>query len=108
MNSNFGSVEQCNGMCCARFPLGENHEEVMALLKSGSVQDGFKILDMITHIPPDDQIPYSTYTCRHWNTDSRRCVVYESRPFMCSDYPYDTMCRHCGAVSKVSAEENYL
>lgn len=106
--SDFGSVDECTGMCCERFPLGNNHEEVMTLLESGSVQDGFIILNMITHIPADDKVSYSTYTCKHWNKDTRKCGIYATRPFMCSDYPYDKACRLCGAVSKVGADENYL
>ena len=36
------------------------------------------------------------YTCRHWDTSTRRCRVYAHRPRMCRDYPYGKPCAHCG------------
>jgi len=30
------------------------------------------------------------YTCKHFDTDTRKCTAYESRPKMCSGYPENT------------------
>ncbi len=31
---------------------------------------------------------YGLFTCRHWDTETRLCTVYDQRPDMCRDYPY--------------------
>lgn len=39
------------------------------------------------------------WTCRHWDTETRLCTVYESRPGMCRDYPYGAACGGCSYQS---------
>jgi len=36
------------------------------------------------------------YTCRHWDTDTRLCSVYDQRPSLCADFPYGESCHHKG------------
>jgi len=37
------------------------------------------------------------YACRHWDEETRLCRIYEHRPQICRDFPYDEECRHgCG------------
>lgn len=46
---------------------------------------------------------YYLFTCRHWDEETRLCTAYESRPSMCSRYPYGSECeRGCGYSNKVS------
>jgi Fe-S-cluster containining protein len=35
---------------------------------------------------------YPLYTCRHWDPQTKLCTVYDERPAMCRDYPYDGRC----------------
>lgn len=34
------------------------------------------------------------YTCKHFDTEARKCTIYEHRPLMCRDYPYKSGCRY--------------
>jgi Fe-S-cluster containining protein len=38
------------------------------------------------------------YTCRHWDTETRLCTVYDQRPWLCRDYPYTGACQHTGCT----------
>ena len=42
--------------------------------------------------------PYDTYTCKNFNTESRNCMIYDSRPWMCSAYPYGGECKFEGCT----------
>jgi len=33
-----------------------------------------------------------TSVCRFFDTDARRCTVYEARPYVCRKYPYGNKC----------------
>jgi Fe-S-cluster containining protein len=44
------------------------------------------------------------FTCRHWDEETRLCGAYDTRPGMCSKYPYGSPCeRGCGY--ELSAED---
>ena len=98
------TVPQCTGVCCSRFPIGgiRTHEEVFSMLANngihGKLPDGEaqKIRSMLIVIPPDEIHDYDTYTCKHWNKETMRCIDYENRPLMCVEYPYGRLCEHCG------------
>lgn len=36
------------------------------------------------------------FTCQHFDTESRQCLIYERRPDMCRGYPYEGRCGFCG------------
>jgi Fe-S-cluster containining protein len=38
------------------------------------------------------------YACRHWDTVTRLCTVYDARPWLCRDYPYTMACHHTGCT----------
>ena len=98
-------VPECTGECCREFPL--NIEGGLDMLKLGmelgkvDPKEGAKLLDMLiplgkTH-PNNDQ--FEMFTCRYWDTETKRCLNYENRPQMCWDYPYDRgRCHVCGAT----------
>lgn len=49
-------------------------------------------------VPPDDHKYAASghyYTCRHHQADGK-CAIYEQRPKMCREYPYEWMCRYPG------------
>lgn len=45
------------------------------------------------------------YRCRNYDTESRLCTAYDSRPDMCRNYPYRSTCRYldCAAPYGVAA-----
>ena len=104
-------VGACTGICCQRFPLGGGtHEELLKrldCLEELEQGEGAKIRDMLIVIAPDQHVPYPTYSCKHWDPSTRLCTNYEDRPIMCSAYPYDGMCKHCGMVMPLGADEHY-
>jgi Fe-S-cluster containining protein len=102
-------VPTCDGRCCAVFPLpaaipGSIHIDTFA--------DGYQIGEMVRPLTLDEatqryraldfgDLPqhfarYFLFTCRNWDETTHLCTVYDTRPAMCSDYPYDLACDHCG------------
>src|ERR1700690_370117 len=81
---------RCTGHCCRRFPLNITMDK----LKENAAAFGGDyalILDMIIQLPdaPDDHGP--RYTCRHLLA-SGDCGIYETRPKLCSEFPYGRDC----------------
>ena len=62
-------VPECTGLCCSSFTLGEPE-----------LSDPF-IRDMLIDLGDGH------YSCKHWDTETRLCRIYEQRPQMCRDYP---------------------
>lgn len=114
--------DSCAGECCAVFPLAS--ADRMRAGTSTDVEAPF-ILDMIVPLSPDEaaaryvQLGYGPipellegrvdlYTCRHWSEETRLCGVYEQRPVMCRDYPYNHPCeRGCGFCSPPEVVEKW-
>jgi Fe-S-cluster containining protein len=40
------------------------------------------------------------YTCRHHDTETGDCRIYETRPMMCSEYPYGNECAIEGCTAE--------
>jgi Fe-S-cluster containining protein len=51
------------------------------------VEESQFLADMLIPIPETDTSPV-TFTCRHFDRESRKCTVYKVRPRMCEGYPY--------------------
>ena len=106
-------VPECNGRCCAVFPLSVD------LLKFAKHPEKFRdhdfILDMLVSLSPAaakerwEGLGFGEYrvhpnhgnqlfTCRHWDEASGRCGAYEDRPSLCRDYPYERPCEWCGST----------
>lgn len=93
-----GTVSGCSGSCCVAFPLGITHEELTS--EPERFTDGEYILDMVIPLTAEEAAARAEefgtvlqgegpfFACRHWNELSRLCMAYESRPLMCSNYPY--------------------
>lgn len=41
------------------------------------------------------------FACRHFDTKTRNCVIYEKRPWMCAAYPYGRPCTLKGCTLEV-------
>lgn len=98
----------CTGKCCERFPINgiRTHQEVFRLLDSDpNYPEYAKIREMLIVIPADEATPYDSYTCKHFDPEAKLCTNYENRPRMCSGYPDNYRCRHCGLVFHRGADE---
>lgn len=41
------------------------------------------------------------FACRHFDTKTRNCTIYERRPWMCKAYPYGKPCTRPGCTLEV-------
>lgn len=115
----------CPGRCCAVFytPL-KPIEWMQRATESKNPEAGY-IFDMLIPLTYDEaaarwqrlfggEMPDTVatpdvpgghlYTCRHWDEETRLCGAYETRPAMCSGYPYGHTCFH-GCEYKLSPEQ---
>jgi Fe-S-cluster containining protein len=110
MNEDIGvtEVSRCSGHCCEKFVLRWNPEELAKVGKDfseghttfGEDQKMDMVAEMVVPIEPEikDGKPtgFYFYTCKNFDTATRNCTVYESRPPMCSRYPhYGDASRKC-------------
>lgn len=105
------TVEGCTGACCAAFYFPRTPREIGQLIELNGQYNGYDgrmIEDMLIPLT-DEQVTARAaefgfedpgrgnyYTCRHWDDGTRLCGVYDHRPQMCSAYPYERACGHCG------------
>src|SRR5690348_13091092 len=94
----------CGGKCCECFPfsmraerLGQLYLEAKTYDLSGDDPASKHWRDIITiaemliplHQESDEQ---PMYTCRHLDRSTGLCTIYEQRPKMCREYPYEGAC----------------
>jgi Fe-S-cluster containining protein len=115
------SVPECTGACCD--PVRIHASAYLRLRLDPSIDDdGPALLDMLEGPPDPDAlldlavvdringqrgIPGSVrlhLSCRHFDTATRRCGIYEARPRMCSSYPNGGTCEFCGAIGTPEEE----
>lgn len=98
--------DRCTGHCCRAFNLPYAPNELL----DGAQRfgDGEYIADMVIYLGLCDALPDrkpaldSTgqvamahfYTCRHLDEDTGNCTAYETRPKLCSEYPYGKRCEY--------------
>lgn len=120
-------MSACTGKCCSVFNFPSTPEQ---LRERGDAESLF-LADMFVPLtveeavergarfdvtPPADMslVEWAenavSYTCRHWDEETRLCGVYENRPKMCADYPYGRPCQHdCACTERgVGAEGREL
>ena len=110
------STNSCTGACCTVFPIntGGSARDYFQARADGGGDIAF-IGNMIfplrhdeararwellnpelswdaTHLAESSEL----FSCRHWDTVTRKCREYERRPSMCSLYPYARPCPYCG------------
>ena len=111
-------MSACTGKCCAVFNY-PTPPDLLRLRSEGregfwADQDRF-LVDMLVELTPDEAVARAerfevtppvgfdlrqwaeaapSYTCRHWDEETRLCGVYEDRPEMCREYPYAGRCQH--------------
>lgn len=110
--------DRCSGHCCRVFSLPYDPAELQAC--ASQVQDGEQIAAMV--IPLGKHSEYAgaprylsrhdadgglhLYTCRNLDTATGDCRVYETRPAMCRNFPYERACPYqgCTAPTTVAVE----
>lgn len=96
-------MDRCTGHCCAEFFL-EPLEELKQRLKAGRKKNDLaQIIDMLIPLPNSTAIAPSifqttAYTCKHFDKETRRCLIYETRPKMCRDYGVVNVCDYKGCT----------
>ena len=98
----------CNGDCCVAFVMARTPEELADPKTRAEITDGDTLHEML--IPLSRQkatarakkfgvgtdmwkgSKHQVYMCRFWDEETRLCGIYERRPQMCRDYPYDHAC----------------
>lgn len=103
-------MSRCTGHCCEEFyiPL-----DVVARIRTrdpliGDVEMLASMLRLARYAGPGDVMPSgevvddgqhaAIWTCIHFDRETRDCTVYDHRPKMCSDYPYERKCRVIGCT----------
>lgn len=99
---------RCTGHCCERFYIPHTPDELRAKAEDGSLKDGATIADMVIDLGPAGRGDGSEgdykghfYTCRHFDRETRDCRIYNSRPGMCSKYPYGKPCTYDECTMKL-------
>jgi len=89
-------ADRCMGHCCEDFILMYSPEELHTKM-TGHKDDDF-IARMVLYKGrygdgrhPSSGLAYH-YTCRYFDKTTRNCTVYDQRPAMCRDYPYNRPC----------------
>lgn len=82
-----GECTQC-GFCCEHIPLPG--------LKKGGNEDENRFLSFMEPVDWHKDInefyhneAWKIYRCRHHDKDTGKCMIYETRPKICRDYPKD-------------------
>lgn len=118
-------MSTCSGACCAVFPYSISLAEIHRRADSGDEQHQI-IADMVIPLAPGEALrrmeefgvdfgaaghdwtnekvieQRELFTCRHWNEETRLCGIYEDRPRMCADYPYQGKCSACAGCQYTS------
>jgi Fe-S-cluster containining protein len=96
---------ECTGECCASFTLYGGAEERFALkddevMKNMLTLIGKDVFNASEYPAGEEEIYANQYnhTCKFWDRETKLCTVYDKRPQMCSEYPYDGICGTCGMV----------
>jgi Fe-S-cluster containining protein len=108
----------CNGQCCRRFFLPISPEELKAeaAKEKSHYQEVKFIADMVIFLgtseldvngDPLADRPFFPrndegkaighyYTCKHHDSNTGLCTIYDRRPEMCRRYPYGRKCEYRG------------
>lgn len=93
--------DRCTGHCCERFYLPWTPAELKRRAKDhpddkqlNQVAEMVIFLEYGTnkHSLRPGQHFGNWYTCKNFDTKTRGCTIYETRPDMCREYPYSEPC----------------
>jgi Fe-S-cluster containining protein len=92
---------ECNGSCCERFPLPVSFQMLRrwaqeGIAVNGTLEETKMLVGMLIPLTKEALLDgwkrYFFYTCKNFNTQTRKCMVYDKRPSLCRTYPDDTLC----------------
>lgn len=98
-------MNECNGQCCEKLFFPRTPEEIYEsynkwiMTGKSDIDDIDKIGPMLRIVQEDGDLG-AWYTCIHYDNNTKMCMIYDKRPQMCRDYPYDSPCVHCGWENK--------
>lgn len=92
---------QC-GDCCEAIPFSMDQEQIKDRLAEGEGLGERGITDLTfilknwvpisrreyENVHPEAATEKKMYTCRQFNRETRQCMVHDSRPPVCRDYPW--------------------
>lgn len=95
-------ADRCTGHCCEDFILPYSPEELHTKMRGH--KDDPLIQRMVLYLgkyrAANQDFPGGAeghhYTCRYFDKKSRDCTIYEQRPDMCRDHPYEKPCTFKG------------
>lgn len=113
------SCATCAGSCCAVFEFADPDDPRFEGIEDDNyLRDMLAPIDLIAAAERLDELQIEPFdnkgqhdwsgrstvqphrrlmTCRHWDTSTRLCTAYETRPHMCREYPYYGECDYgCG------------
>lgn len=100
--------DTCAGACCAVFPIHKTRGGVESDPQWDQIKPMLVPLTRRQAVRRYRRLGYgelkrwgknyNLYTCKNWDEQTRLCGIYETRPNMCRDYPYEgrTCERNCG------------
>lgn len=93
---------RCTGECCRVFVLSN---DVETFVRVDQLPDDLRRLFVLQDVVPEtpERVAHARFGCSAWDSTSRRCMAYDSRPSLCVRYPEAQHCHHCGAQSSAEA-----
>lgn len=96
---------KCTGECCARFFVSTTLSTLRARIDRQAL-DGIANVEaarLFAMLRPSGQLADGAtgqwFTCSAFDRERRRCLAYDDRPLMCSEFPYGTTpCWACGGA----------
>lgn len=103
-------MNKCNGSCCERFFISSSPAELNERASKNDPTVDIDIQQIAAMVIPIEEakgegVPGYWYTCKNWDTETRLCTIYETRPQMCRDFPYMDPCINCGWENQEYIEE---
>ena len=104
-------LSQCEGHCCREFYIETIPHKTFFDLRASPEREGLSIdydcrQFIITHLQPlghpdmwGEKGIDGRYKCKSYDVTKDNCMSYETRPAMCSAYPYGKEC-HVGGCTR--------
>ena len=93
-------MDRCTGHCCFPIMLPYGPSELHA--KRDELTDGNLMADSFVYLGRKTESGQSVFACKHFKNG--QCTIHETKPDVCSRYPYDKPCKVPGCTwSEVAA-----
>lgn len=110
-------MARCTGHCCRRFSLHFSPEilQSMAANEESSFQPEIKVIaEMVEYLGKSDigsdgrrmSAAVHWYSCKNLDDKSGDCSIYETRPEMCRQFPYEQKCQFSGCTMTEEPNRN--